>query len=380
MSEIMETVTPLLLTVRADVGGGPQHIYHLLRHFSPRVRPVVACPPEEPYWSRYGALLGEANLIAIPARRFSLAALLRLRKEVRRRGVNLLHSHGKGAGLYGRLLVPLTGRPCVHTFHGLHIGSYGPVARTAYRMAERRLSRWTAAIIAVSPSEAEAIVQFGAAGRLVPQVIPNGVDVPARAPPASAPHEPLRVVHVTRYDHQKNPDLLLAILRDLARRGEIARFRFELLGDGLRRPAVVRQIQEEGLSPSVRVLGNVGEPARVLAGAFCCLSTSRWEGMPLALLEAMALGVPVVATRVTGNRDIVRSGVNGLLYDMDNPRAGADGLLALAKDPAWPAYGRSAWEYVRDHHSAAVMARQTEDLYVRLCRPEPSAIRPVWGA
>jgi glycosyltransferase involved in cell wall biosynthesis len=135
---------------------------------------------------------------------------------------------------------------------------------------------------------------------------------------------------------------------------------------------VVRQIQEEGLSPFVRVLGNVSEPARVLAGAFCCLSTSRWEGMPLALLEAMALGVPVVATRVTGNRDIVRSGVfSGLLYDVASPRAGADGLLALAKDPAWPAYGRSAWEYVRDHHSAAMMTRQTEDLYVRLGRPEP---------
>jgi len=372
MSETLELVRPLLVTVRADMGGGPQHIELLLRHFSREVRPVVACPQEGPFWGRYEALVGRENLVAIPHRRFSAAALVRLWREADRRRVTLVHSHGKGAGLYGRLLSRLASYPCVHTFHGLHIGSYGAAGRAAYLGMERLLSRWTRAIIAVSPTEAEAIVQSGAGGRLRPEIIPNGVRVPAS--PTSGPRacEPFRIVHVTRYEHQKNPELLLAIVRALARRGSLGRFRFDVVGDGPGRAALVREVGARGLAASVRVLGNVADPGAVLTGALACLSTSRWEGLSLALLEAMAAGVPVVATRVTGNTDLVRHGINGFLYDLDDAEAGADRLEALADDPAWPTLSRNAWQHVHDHHRAETMAQLTEALYRRVCDRGPA--------
>jgi hypothetical protein len=83
---------------------------------------LVACPEEPPYYARFVSLVGAGNVYTIPHRQFSVKSVAVLRRAVRDRGIDIIHSHGLGAGLYGRLLACLSGKPSVHTYHGFHSG------------------------------------------------------------------------------------------------------------------------------------------------------------------------------------------------------------------------------------------------------------------
>jgi glycosyltransferase involved in cell wall biosynthesis len=351
----------LAITARADHGGGPEHIRTLIGAAPRDVRFAVACPRDKPYWERYGDQVGRENLIEIPHRAISGKALLRLSVEVRSRGILIIHSHGKGAGLYSRALRILTGRPCVHTWHGLHAGEYSRVSRMAYLMLERGLSCFASATIAVSAGEAAQLRSAGLGSRL--RVIPNGVAIPAHRPaaPAASPH---RVVMMTRYDYQKHAELVIEIAEALRGRGALASFRFDLLGMGPRAAAVSAALRTHELGDAVRIIGAVDDPKAHLRGAFAYLSTSRWEGMPLAVLEAMAHGVPVIATDVVGNRDAVEHGRTGFLYDPAHPAAAADSLLALASDrELWTRASAASRTTAQECYSADRMSAETVACY-----------------
>ena len=122
----------LFITVRADFGGGPEHVYRLIDILTPEIEAFVACPKDYPYWDRYQKLLGSDHMIEIPHRKFAVLRLVYLLRYVRCKGIELIHSHGKGAGAYGRILAFLTRKPCVHTFHGVHIGKYSEVSKRLY--------------------------------------------------------------------------------------------------------------------------------------------------------------------------------------------------------------------------------------------------------
>jgi glycosyltransferase involved in cell wall biosynthesis len=138
---------------------------------------------------------------------------------------------------------------------------------------------------------------------------------------------------MTRYDHQKHAEFVLDIAESLRGQCALERFRFELLGTGPGAAMLATTIHIHGLERAVRMFGAVDDPERYLHGALAYLSTSRWEGLPLAVLEAMAHGVPVVATNVVGNRDAVINGTTGFLYDPRDPDAAAAALMALASQP-----------------------------------------------
>jgi glycosyltransferase involved in cell wall biosynthesis len=98
--------------------------------------------------------------------------------------------------------------------------------------------------------------------------------------------------------------------------------------------------------------------------AFCLLSTSRWEGLPLALLEAMAVGVPVVATDVVGNRDAVDPGKSGFLFDLARPVDAARHLLALSRSrDQWHAQSEAARARAESEFSETRMAERTLGMY-----------------
>src|SRR5207245_1423651 len=145
--------------------------------------------------------------------------LLALRRLVSERGVSLIHSHGKGAGLYGRLVARLLGVPAVHTLHGLHFEGYGAAARAAYLALERRLSRWTRVVVNVSRAQEAEGLALRLFDRRQSRVVVNGVDVahlgatalerwdarPAVGLPPSGPV----VGCAARFDPVKRLDLLL---------------------------------------------------------------------------------------------------------------------------------------------------------------------------
>ena len=94
----------LLISVRADFGGGPEHIYRLVQKLKDEIEIYIACPNDYPYWNRYERLVNAERMIRIPHRKFKLYAVSSLIFFLHKHQIDLIHSHGKGAGIYGRTL------------------------------------------------------------------------------------------------------------------------------------------------------------------------------------------------------------------------------------------------------------------------------------
>lgn len=325
----------LLVTGRADVGGGPRHVDLLVRHLPAEFRIWIACPDEPPYAAAWRSNPRVHGVAWLPARRFSLPALLGLARLARRERIAVVYSHGTSGGLYARLLTLLVPSVrVVHAFHGIHAAQYRPFTRLAYLSAERLLRRLTDRFVHVSTGDRDAAMAVGLSTPERAFVIHNGIE-PMEAPdPAAFPDlaDPARpvIAMLTRFVHAKNMDLALEIAR--IARGSHPAWRFIWAGDGPERAGIERAAREMALD-NITFLGTVSRPGDLLGRASVLLNTSRWEGLPYALLEAGALGVPVVATRVVGNSEVVVDGVNGYLFPVDAPSEGVEALSRVLDDP-----------------------------------------------
>ena len=177
-----DDVPVLELVVSTQPGGGPQHVLTLAPWLRARGwRPVVAGPRDGVLFERFAQ--SGVEIVRAATDRLRPATLLQLARLVRERGVRLVHSHGKGAGVYGRLVARAHRLPAIHTFHGIHFERYGAAARATYLGLERLLARWTTVVVNVSRAQHDE----GLALRLFkPQqtrVIHNGVDVARRGAP-----------------------------------------------------------------------------------------------------------------------------------------------------------------------------------------------------
>jgi len=167
------------------------------------------------------------------------------------------------------------------------------------------------------------------------RVIPNGVDAnfffPAEQPTAAA--DSFRIVFTGRCQAQKNIPLLLeecAALRAMSQ----ARFELHLIGDGPLRAELVKQAERLGLADCIIWHGWSGreELRAIYQRSHCFVNPSFYEGMPNAVLEAMACGMPVVASDIPGNDAVVRHAETGLLFTLGKPGALREALLSLLQD------------------------------------------------
>ena len=244
-------------------------------------------------------------------------------------------------------MVRLAGvRRLVHAEHGRDAGD-----PTGDIRKHQRMRRWMAPFItryvAVSVDLKDWLIdRVGISARKVMH-IPNGIDTAAftlvRDPPPPrhllggfAPPGTVLIGNVARLDKVKDHAGLLAafkLLREEIRKQDMD-CRLVVAGDGPQRDVLERQIVELGLTESVRLLGNWRDVAALLAECDVFVLSSIAEGMPLTLLEAMAAGLPVVATEVGGVASVVEDGVTGTLVPAGNPSALADALRTYSADDA----------------------------------------------
>jgi len=326
-----------LLTTTA-LGGGPRQVYDLVRHLpKSEFEVAVAGPRDGAFFERFNDL-GFA-VAEVGANRLSVRALIATLRLVRGRGIQVIHSHGKGAGLYGRLAARWTGVPAVHTFHGIHYEGYPPRLAKLYLRIERRLARWTHTIINVSATqEAEALALHLFEPRQSVTVV-NGVDLEAQERVVTAapiPRERFGLGRdlfvlgtVARFDPVKRLDTLVGALRVLER----PRVSLLLVGGGPETDRLQRLVAATHLNGRVIFTGWLDDSARVYPAIDLYVTASAKEGLPLALLEAMGAGLAVVATDVPGHRDVVRDGETGLLVPAGNEAALAAAIATLMDDP-----------------------------------------------
>src|SRR5262249_44030275 len=280
--------------------------------------------------------LAEVALDALGTFPLMLRRLTRLIRETR---VDVVHTHGKGAGLYGRVAARLTGVPSVHTFHGIHYESYSRAGRLVYIALERALARSTHTVINVSTTQDAEARRLGVARPGHSAVVVNGIDVPeldarpALERAALALRADDQVLGcVARFDPVKQHETLVRALPLVAKQHPKAVLL--LVGEGPEKERVDRlaaELDVRGVSP-----GAIGWGANVYSGCDPYVSASSKEGLPLAPLRAMragAAGLAVAGPNVPGRRDIVGRD-RGLRVPPDAAAPGlAAAIASLLGDP-----------------------------------------------
>jgi glycosyltransferase involved in cell wall biosynthesis len=313
---VTEPIPILQVLVSTRAGGGPQHVLAVALGLRARGwRSIVAGPADGSLFERFRA--AGVETVALRADRLRPLTLLRLVRLIRARGVRLVHSHGKGAGVHARIAARLTGVPAVHTFHGLHYERYPAPARLAYLALERRLSTCTRIVVNVSRAQEREGLALGLFTSGQSRVILNGVDVArltagalerfeARAELGLAGSAPV-VGCAARFDEVKRLDLLV---RAVAWMPAVA---LALIGDGPEAPRLRELAAGLGVARRVRFAGEVPEAARLFPAFDVFAAPARKEGLPLAVVEAMALGLPVVASDIPAHREVLGVPSEGLV-------------------------------------------------------------------
>lgn len=231
---------------------------------------------------------------------------------------------------YATVAAKLAGvRKCVHTVHTLaHIEAEGRIQKVLNTLFFRL--GWSVPA-ALSPEVQESIAVFY---KLDPRKIPviyNGVELSHCMPKETyAAGETVDILHVGRFDYPKNHGGLLRAFRILLDR--CPRCRLHLVGDGELRPQLEALAEELKITDSVRFHGMQENVYPYLHNADIFVLPSLYEGIPMTVIEAMGTGLPIVATKVGGVPDLLRSEENGILVSCEEA-AVADALERLVKDP-----------------------------------------------
>lgn len=372
-----DPVRVLRLITRLNVGGPARQALLLTRELAGSYPTLLAA-------GRVGPSEGELSDPAVPVTplplvrplnpRLDASAFAQVRALVRRTRPALVHTHMAKAGSIGRAAVRSMGeRPrTVHTFHG-HVleGYFRPVVQRGFVEVERRLARSTDRLVAVSPQIKDALLELGIGQESQYEVISLGLDLDdflavnghrggLRSAIGVGPTAPLvgvvgRLVPIK--DHE-------TLLRAMARLPEV---HLAVVGDGESRPALEARAAADGLADRVHFVGWWPDVAGAVADLDVVVLTSRNEGTPVALIEALAAARPVVATDVGGVSHVVDHEVNGLLAGAGDDETVAAHLDRLLRNPsAREAFGHAGRASVTDAFGKARLVADISALYAEL--------------
>jgi glycosyltransferase involved in cell wall biosynthesis len=361
------------------LGGGPEHLYQLLKRVDHcDWTPIICTKNDGPYWGKFRSL--DIKTYDLTLRELSLFTLLRLFYILRKERPDLIHTHGKGPGLYGRFLGKILNIPVIHTFHGFHYEALPNITRWLHLLTEQLLSLITSQHIFVSMGEKKRarVVRF--LNEENSTVIHNGID-----------HEYIQNLGIDRNAVLKSIDcedweqnkILGTISRLSPEKGVldllagfseviqskpnlklivVGGYPEEHKGYYLKAKTLVERKQ---LTEHIRILGYRQDALKILKCMDFYISPSLSEGLPISLLEAFAAGVPVIATEITGNKDILCNSTFGVLSDPSSPKSLAQGIqkmLALSERER-NIITQNAFNRVKDNFSVVTMADETFRLY-----------------
>ncbi len=362
----------LYLTLRSDWGGAPKHIDILYKNIGPDFLIYFAAPISEPYGISWYKLVGKERFFELEHRKFSISKLLELKSFIKNNEIKIVHAHGKGAGLYGRLLkILLSNRiKVIFTFHGLHIAQYNQLKKKIYIYYERFFSRYTDLFINVSRGEQENCVKYGIfspqKSKVVYNVIPEAKNEKATISLKNELNLPLDkfiILSIVRFSFAKNIADTLAIAELLK---FDKRFLFVLVGDGETREEIENEIKKKELN-NVLLTGFKNNPLDYIAASNVYLSTSRWEGLPYSLIEASMMGLPSVATNVVGNNEVVKNNFNGKLFNPGDLKTAANNIVEICTDNnLFEFYSKNAKIFYKDNFSVNKMITQMQNIYSAL--------------
>ena len=368
-------------------GGGPEHIYQLLKRLNRNEWEVIICTSNDgSYWDKFNSL--KVLTCDLSLRQLSLFTAFKLFAILRKEKPDLIHTHGRGPGLYGRIIGKVLNIPVVHTFHGFHYEDLSPLMQWLLLATESFLALLTAQHIFVSASEKNraGVVKF--LDEENSTTIHNGVD-----------HEYIHDLSVIRKtvfksigcEDWENNKILGSISRLSPEKGvlnllsafastvkKIPDLRLIIVGGF---PEEHRDyylkamglIEKENLSGHVRILGYREDTLKILKCMDFFISPSLSEGLPISILEAFAAEIPTIATEITGNKDVVRNSVFGVLAEPDSVESLSQAIAKMVQleQRDRDILKRNAYNRVKNHFSIEEMVGKTVLLYNQVLKGTP---------
>jgi sugar transferase (PEP-CTERM/EpsH1 system associated) len=280
----------------------------------------------------------------------------RLAKIFREKQFDIVHTHDDSPLIYGMPAAWCAGAPV--RIHTMHHGRLDEISRRQ-RWLMRLASKFSTNFVCVSHDSAQWIIEHGVDPARV-QTLRNGVDLTRFA--FNGPAEDGSIITVSRlYPVKDVANLLRAVPSVLTVHPQA---RFEIAGNGPCREELMTLTKELAITNHVAFLGEVQDIAALLTRARLFVLPSQSEGISLTLLEAMARGLPIVATRVGGNPEVVDDRVTGLLVPARNPGALAGAIGELLADAALgERMGSAGRQRVEDNFDIRKMMSRYEAMY-----------------
>ena len=297
---------------------------------------------------------------------------LRLSRALKQHSVDIVHTHNPANWLYGGIAARLAGFPLVHTehttcdYHNYHV--------RRWKLIERILARFTDVISAVSESVKDYMVNIVHISPSKLKVVHNAVnledfniqiDRALLKRQLKLKKKDIVIGNIARFYENKDQQTLLRALKIVL--DDYKNVFLLLAGDGPLKEKMQDLAKDLKINKQVQFLGNRRDIPNLLKIMDIFVLSSKREGLPIVLLEAMASGVPVVATNVDGNGELVTHNETGMLVLPNNPKALAEVIIQLLKDKArMKKIGINGKNRVEKEFTFATMVRTYEDIYKSL--------------
>jgi glycosyltransferase involved in cell wall biosynthesis len=365
-------------------GGGPEHIFQLIKRLNQNEWKVVICTLKDGlYWGKFKSLNIKTYNLAL--RIISLKTACKFFLILGKEKPDLIHTLGKCPGLYGRLIGSFLNIPVIHTFHGFHYQDIPFPTRWFHLAAETFLSLFTDQHIFVSTGEKNRARVLKFLDEENSTVIHNGVDHEHIDSLATTRNKALKLSGTENWEKNKilgtisrlSPekgilDLLAAFSKAIK---EIPDLRLIIIGGHSEEQKdyylkIKRLIDKENLTDCVRILGYRHDAVKVLKCLDFYISSSLSEGLPISMLEALALGIPTIATEITGNKDILCNSTFGVLAEPGSPESLYKGIVKMANltQNERDSLSRNGYNRIKNHFSIDEMVIKTVLLYKQVLK------------
>jgi glycosyltransferase involved in cell wall biosynthesis len=365
----------LLITLRGDFGGGPRHVDSIYQNLKDEFDLFIASPVEEPYGIKWkNQLIESNNFLELPHRKFRVRNFLSLISFVKRNKIRVIHAHGRGAGIYARLLKPfLPQTKILYTLHGFHSESFSPLKKQISILIERILSLFTTVFINISENERLSCIKHKIYKKEKSIIIYNGIpdtfnknyNIESLREKLGLPSEKFIIVCITRFDLLKNLIAFVEIARLIQSDDDIF---FVLSGDGKEMEKVKSTINKYNLK-NIQLTGFINNPLDYIISSDAYLTTSIVEGLPYSLIEANMCGKPVIASNVRGNNEVILNEVNGLLFELSDLSEAVNKIKRIKNDESfYQLLSNNARKRYIEYFTEEKMIKELKELYKRFLK------------
>ena len=359
----------MIVITKADVGGAQVHVLQIISALKGQYE-FLLITGEEGFLTRTARTQGIEVLIcqklvrAISPLR-DIAAITEMVRLIRRYRPFFVHAHSFKSGFVVRLAARITGVPSLFTAHGWSFTPGVPVVQKILGLCtEAILCRVCEAVITISEHDFELAKRFRIGSSKRRHLIPNAAS--SIENPGNPQSTPVKLLTIGRLTPVKNQSLMIRAMVQLPEDVTLT-----IVGEGSERPVLLRLRTELGLEGRVYFSGEVHDVRPYLSAAQIFVLTSRYEGLPLSILEAMSAGLPVVSTDVGGISEAVLQGKTGLLVPRGDLAAMVASLQELIHNPETRSrFGAAGRRHYELHYKLSRFIAQMTNVYREMPRKD----------